>query len=748
MKEQIFNVKGMSCSACSRHVEVSMQKLEGTIEASVNLPAEKLTIKYDENILSDEKIIQAVVQSGFTASVYTDTSKIESKVAKTAEISALKIRLFRSGMFAIPLLIISMGHMFGYQLPDSISPHVNPLRFAIAQLLLTTPIVVAGRNFFSTGLRTLFNGSPNMDSLIAIGTGSAYIYGLYAIYKIMQGATHFADLLYFESAAIILTLITMGKYLEAVSKNKTSAAIEKLMELAPKTARIEEDGKEIIIPAENLKVGDVIIIKPGEKMPVDGVVIEGSTTVDESMLTGESIPITKEIGANIISASINKNGSIKYKATKVGAETTLAQIIKLVENAQGSKAPIAHTADVISGYFVPIVIVLSILSSIFWYAKTSSLEFTLGIFIAVLVIACPCALGLATPTALMVAIGKGAELGVLIKSGPALELAHKIHTVVLDKTGTITMGKPVVTDIVPFNAYEPNELLTLAASAESFSEHPLGEAIIGRAQELNLELQQPENFQAIVGQGISLSLNGKSLLLGNAKLMLNSAVDLQVANETATTLSTQGKTTIYIAINQELAGIIAVADTIKPDSPYAIRKLEEMGLEIVMLTGDNKITAQAIAQQLGINSIVAEVLPADKANVIKELQKNGKKVAMVGDGINDAPALAQADVGIAIGSGTDVAIESADIVLMNTSLLSVANAISLSKKTVQNIKQNLFWAFCYNILGIPVAMGVLHLFGGTLLNPMIAGAAMSISSVSVVTNALRLRNFKPYLENK
>lgn len=747
MKEQIFSIQGMTCAACSRHVERTTRKLTGTLESNVNLATEKLAIKYDEAQLSDELIMQAIEKAGYKASIYTPEIQANASDNKIAEMQALKLRLQKSALYTIPLLIISMGHMIGYTLPDFIHPDTQPLTFALAQLLLTTPVVWSGMKFFTVGLRTLFNGNPNMDSLIAIGTGSAYLYGIFAVYKIIMGEIHFAHMLYFESAAVILTLITMGKYLESSSKGKTSAAIEKLMGLAPRTARIEQDGKETIIPVENLQLEDIIIIKPGEKMPADGIVIEGTTTVDESMLTGESLPVIKQTGDTIISASINKNGSIKYRATKVGENTTLAQIIKLVENAQGSKAPIAQTADTISGYFVPIVITLSIISTIFWYIKTGNMEFSLGIFIAVLVIACPCALGLATPTAIMVAIGKGAELGILIKSGQALETAQKITAVVLDKTGTITQGKPVVTDIIPVASYSQQELLLYAASAERFSEHPLGDAIIQAAQTEGLELLPVENFIAKVGMGISLSINSLPILVGNIKLMKDNNISLDELPEQAKQLALEGKTPIYIAINSQPAGIIAVADPIKPDAAIAISKLRQMGMEPVMITGDNRQTALAIAQQAGIDQVLAEVLPSEKASAVESLQQQGKIVAMVGDGINDAPALAQADVGIAIGSGTDVALEAADIVLINNSLLGVYSAIELSKQTVKIIKQNLFWAFAYNIMGIPVAMGLLHLYGGPLLNPMIAGAAMSTSSVSVVSNALRLRSFKPTKSN-
>lgn len=743
MKEKIFKIEGMTCSACSRHVERTAKKLDGTIEANVNLATEKLTIKFDETKLSEKDIVDAVDKAGYKA-IDEDIAqkKDEDKSYHEKEMNSLWNRFKYSLIFTIPLLIISMGHMVGYDLPDFISPDISPKTFSIAQLILTTPVMFIGYKFYKVGIKTLIKGSPNMDSLIAIGTSAAYLYGIFAVIKIFEGHPHYAHDLYFESAATILLLITLGKYLESVSKGKTSEAIKKLMGLAPKTARIEKDGKEIVVPLEDVKVNDIVIVKPGDKIPVDGVVVDGNTSIDESMLTGESIPVEKNIGSPVIGASINKNGSIKYKATKVGKDTALAQIIKLVEDAQGSKAPIAKMADIISGYFVPVVIVLAILSGLGWYIATKNTEFALTIFISVLVIACPCALGLATPTAIMIGTGKGAEYGVLIKSGEALETAHKIETVIFDKTGTITEGKPKVTDIVT-NNISSDELLILAASAEKGSEHPLGEAIVKGAETKNLTLKKVDAFSAIPGHGIEVNIEGKSILLGNKKLMKDRNIPLNDLQTKSDSLADEGKTPMYIAINNEIAGIIAVADTVKESSKKAVEALHKIGIEVVMITGDNKKTAQAIAKQVGIDRVLAEVLPQDKAAEVKKLQTEGKKVAMVGDGINDAPALAQSDVGIAIGSGTDVAIESADIVLMRSDLMDVSTAIKLSRDTIKNIKQNLFWAFGYNILGIPVAMGILHIFGGPLLSPMIAGAAMSISSVSVVTNALRLKGFKP-----
>ena len=589
-----------------------------------------------------------------------------------------------------------------------------------------------------------------MDSLIAISTLAAFIYGIFGIYKIKAGDSHYAMHLYFESVAVILTLITLGKYLESVSKGKTSQAIKALMGLAPKTATIIRDNKEMTIPIEEVISGDIVIVKPGEKIPVDGEVIEGNTSIDESMLTGESIPVEKTIGSSVVGASINKTGFIKYRATKVGKDTALSQIVKLVEEAQGSKAPIAKMADVISSYFVPTVIILAVIASIGWLIAGETPLFAITIFIAVLVIACPCALGLATPTAIMVGTGKGAENGVLIKGGEALETAHLINTIVFDKTGTITEGKPIVTDIISSGISE-DELLVIAASAEKGSEHPLGEAIVKCAEEKKLNFKNIDKFNAIPGHGIEVKIDDKEVLLGNRKLMDDKKIKFENISksnnsdlfEQGNNLAEQGKTPMYIAINNNLVGIIAVADIVKPSSKKAIESLHNMGIKVAMITGDNKKTAEAIAKQVGIDLVLSEVLPEDKANEVKKLQKDNLKVAMVGDGINDAPALAQADVGIAIGSGTDVAIESADIVLMKSDLMDVTTAIKLSRATIKNIKQNLFWAFGYNVLGIPVAMGILHIFGGPLLNPMIAAAAMSLSSVSVLTNALRLRKFNP-----
>ncbi|MBU3142485.1 heavy metal translocating P-type ATPase [Clostridium sp. CF012] len=738
-----MKIEGMTCASCAKAVERATRKLAGVTEANVNYATEKLIISYDPSKVKIIDIKKAIEKAGYKA-IEEETTLDADKERKEKEIKLLWKKFIISAIFTVPLLYISMGHMMGLPLPDFVNPMMNPEVFALSQLFLTIPVIIAGNRYYTVGFKALVRRSPNMDSLIAIGTSAAVLYGIFATVKIIYGDTSYAMDLYFESAAVIITLITLGKYLESVSKGKTSEAIKKLMGLAPKTAIVIRSGKEIEITIEEVEVGDIIVVKPGEKMPVDGEVVEGTTSVDESMLTGESMPVEKNAGDKIIGASINKNGTINYKATKVGKDTALAQIIKLVEDAQGSKAPIAKLADVISGYFVPIVITLAVLAGLGWYFIGGESEiFSLTIFISVLVIACPCALGLATPTAIMVGTGKGAEYGVLIKSGVALETAHKIQTIVFDKTGTITEGKPKVTDVVVINGIAQNDLLQLAASAEKGSEHPLGEAIVKGATEKGLEFKKLDFFKAIPGYGIEVKIDGKNILLGNRKLMMDSKISLAELEKISDELAGEGKTPMYIAIDSKMAGIIAVADTVKASSKKAIEKLHEMGIEVAMITGDNKRTAQAIAKQVGIDRILAEVLPQDKANEVKKLQAEGKKVAMVGDGINDAPALAQADIGIAIGSGTDVAMESADIVLMRSDLMDVPTALQLSKSTIRNIKQNLFWAFGYNIIGIPVAMGILHVFGGPLLNPMIAGAAMSLSSVSVLTNALRLKRFKP-----
>ena len=743
--KKTFNIEGMTCASCAQTIEKATQKLRGVNLSSVNLTTEKLVVEYDPGMVNLTDIIKAVMDSGYEAheEVATADTVDQDKEKKQKEIKSLWNRFLISALFTAPLLYIAMGHLVNAPLPDFINPMMNPEAFAIVQLVLTLPVVVVNSKIYRNGFKALSKGHPNMDSLISLGTSAAFLYGVFATVMIFRGEVAYANELYYETAAVILALIVLGKYLETLTKGKTSEAIKKLMGLAPKTALVVRNGKESEISIDEVVVGDIIVVRPGGKMPVDGVVIEGLTSVDESMLTGESIPVEKSVGDAIIGASINKNGTIRYKATKVGKDTALSQIIKLVEDAQGSKAPIAKMADIISGYFVPIVIAIAILSAIAWYFAGQTGVFALTIAISVLVIACPCALGLATPTAIMIGTGKGAEHGVLFKSGTALETTHKLNTIVFDKTGTITEGKPKVTDIITAEGISETELLTLSASAEKGSEHPLGEAIVNSAEEKGLAFLKTETFNAIPGHGIEVTINGQHLLLGNKKLMDEWHIGLGNLASASDALASQGKTPMYIAKDGKIAGIIAVADTVKESSLRAIKKLHKMGIEVAMITGDNKRTAEAIAKQVGIDRVLSEVLPEDKANEVKKLQDEGKKVGMVGDGINDAPALAQADVGIAIGSGTDVAIESADVVLMRSDLMDVPTAVELSKSTIRNIKENLFWAFAYNILGIPFAMGVVYAFGGPLLSPVIAAAAMSFSSISVLLNALRLKGFQP-----
>ena len=741
--EAHFKVKGMTCASCANRIEKVVNKMDGVYEAVVNLALEDMNVKYDKRKVSVEDIEKVVKNAGYEAIEIKDTTKSDHKKDAQEKVKKARNRFIWAVVFAIPLLLIAMGPMLGLKLPGVINPDISPFNYAFIQLILALIIAFIGKDFFIHGFKNLFHLSPNMDTLIALGSSAAILYGIYALVKIYQGDIHFAHHLYFESAGMIVAFISLGKFLEAITKGKTSDAISKLMGLAPKTATIIVDGKEKVVGIDDVRVNDIILVKPGEKLPVDGEVVEGTTSVDESMLTGESIPVEKNPGDQVFGASLNKNGMFKYKATKVGKDTVLSKIINLVEDAQGTKAPIAKLADVISGYFVPVVIIIAVLSALAWFfIGNENLEFALNILISVLVIACPCALGLATPTAIMVGTGKGAENGVLIKSGVALEEAHKINTIVFDKTGTITEGKPKVTDIISASIKE-DELLKFAAAAEKGSEHPLGEAIVKEAENRNIELPQIKIFNSIPGEGIITNIEGKDIVIGNRKIMDRSKIDISNIEAKAHNLADSGKTPMFIAIDGVLAGIIAVADTVKENSKKAVEALHNMGIEVVMLTGDNEKTAKAIAKQVGIDRVISDVLPEGKANVIKDLQNEGKKVAMVGDGINDAPALVTAEIGMAIGSGTDVAIESADIVLMRSDILDVVGAIQLSRATIRNIKQNLFWAFGYNVLGIPVAMGILKLFGGPLLNPMIGSFAMSLSSVSVLLNALRLKGFKP-----
>lgn len=731
--EKSYQITGMTCSACAGRIERTLNKLNGVDKANVNFAAEKLYVSFDDKNINESEIVSAIKKAGYN--IAGKNAKSEMPAHKK-----LLIRFIISMIFTVPLLIISMGHMVGMPLPKIIDPMENPLNFAIIQLALTIPVMATGYMFYLKGIKNLFRLSPNMDSLIAVGTLSSVVYGIFAITKIKNGHEHMAMELYFESAAVILTLITLGKYLESLSKGKSSQAIKELMELSPKIATVRRGKKELQVKSELVQIGDTVIVKPGEKFPVDGTVTLGTTSVDESMLTGESMPVTKNVGDKVIGATVNKNGYIEYTAEKIGEDTAISQIIKLVEEAQCKKAPIARLADVISAYFVPAVILLAIIAAVGWKIAGESNDFCITIFISVLVIACPCALGLATPTAIMIATGQGAKNGILIKGGEVLENAHKINTVVFDKTGTITEGIPVVTDIKT-NGINENDLLLYAAAAEKLSEHPLGDSIVKEANSRNITMPEAENFESISGMGIKAVVNGKQIIIGNEKMMNEYKIKDDFISQ-ITTFANQGKTAVICAVDGKAAGIIAISDQIKETSRSAVSKLENKGINTVMLTGDNKQTALTIAGYAGIKNVIYEVLPEDKAAEIKKIQESGKITAMVGDGINDAPALAQSDVGIAIGSGTDIAIESADIVLMNGSLEGVNTAIKLSHATIRNIKQNLFWAFGYNILGIPIAMGLLHIFGGPLLNPMIAAAAMSLSSVSVLSNALRLRNFK------
>jgi P-type Cu+ transporter len=744
-KHVTIPIGGMTCASCSARIEKVVGKLDGVEKVSVNLATEKADVFYLPEKVRLSAIKKTISDAGYTPREIDATESVDQDAQrKQREIRVMWRKFIVAVASALPLLYMAMGHMIPalrFPLPGFLDPMQYPLVFALAQILLVTPAVAAGNRFYVVGGKALWHRAPNMDSLIAIGTAAAVLYSLYSTWRIATGDFAAASNLYFETAAVIIALILLGKTLETVSKGRTSQAIKKLMGLAPKTAIVIHDGKESEILISEVEVGDLLRVRPGGKVPVDGEVVDGYTSVDESMLTGESIPVEKKAGDQVTGASINKNGTITFRATRVGSDTALAQIIKLVEQAQGSKAPIARMADVVSGYFVPIVMLIALGAGAAWLISGQSFAFSMTIFTSVLVIACPCALGLATPTAIMVGTGKGAETGILIKGGAALEATHRIRTVILDKTGTITEGAPVVTDIVLVNGTSEEALLQLAASAEKGSEHPLGDAIVASAELRKLALLPMDRFQAVPGRGIEAHIGGKAVLLGNEKFMRERAVDLGGLLAESGRMAAAGKTPMFVAVDASAAGMIAVADVPKESSARAIREMRDMGLEVVMITGDNERTAKAIAAQVGVDRVLAEVLPHQKADAVKKLQSEGVTVAMVGDGINDAAALAQADIGIAIGSGTDVAIESADIVLMKSDLGDVAGAIRLSKATIRTIKQNLFWAFCYNVLGIPIAAGILHLFGGPLLNPIFAAAAMSLSSVSVVSNALRLRRF-------
>lgn len=744
-KQKEYIIEGMSCASCAMTIENAVSKIPGVDKASVNLATEIMTVEANDSVTPEDiaKVVDGVGYSARPRGKSVEEELEEKNEKKEAHLREMKRNLIVSAIFTVPLLFIAMADMVGIPMPAFLSPMQSPVSYALIQLALVLPIVWIGRRFFVDGFKALSKGHPNMDSLVALGTSAAFLYSLYGTYHVLEGHAHFAMNLYYESAGVILTLITLGKYFEDVSKGKTSMAIQTLVGLAPKMATVLRDGQEVEVPVEEVQVGDLIRVKPGEKVPVDGVVTEGNSTVDESMLTGESIPVSKAVGDEVIGASLNKTGSFILKATKIGKDTALSQIIQLVEQAQGSKAPIAKLADKVSGVFVPIVIVLALVSGLAWYfLGQESWVFALTITISVLVIACPCALGLATPTAIMVGTGKGAENGILLKSGEALEEANHVNMVVFDKTGTITNGTPVVTDVVTAENTDADALIRLAASLEVASEHPLGEAIVAKAKEQGAAFDEVTNFEAIPGFGIKGHVGETLVFLGNEKWMRENGLANVEMNEKANSFAEQGKTPLYIGYNDAVQGLIVVADTVKESSARAIQTLHEMGIQVAMMTGDHERTAQAIAAEVGIDRVFSEVLPQDKANYVSKLQEEGYIVAMVGDGINDAPALAQAQVGIAIGTGTDVAIESADAVLMKSDLMDVPAMLKLSRATIRNIKENLFWAFAYNVIGIPFAMGVLHLFGGPLLNPMIAGAAMSFSSVSVVLNALRLKRWK------
>ena len=770
MKER-FDVTGMTCSACSSHVEKSVGKLTGVENVSVNLLTNSMQVEFDENKLDTAGIIKAVEDAGYGAAVKDEHAKSGTKTSGQSDsqensglsaveqnVKNMKKRLIVSLIFWIPLMYVSMGHMIYQWLNIPMPPFTmnflhgneNAITYAFTQFLLLLPILIANQKYFKNGFKTLWHRSPNMDSLIAIGAGAAFLYGIFAIYRIGYAMGHgdmavvhqYAHDLYFESAGTILTLITIGKYLETKSKGKTSEAITKLLNLAPKTVTVVRDGVEQVVDAADVGKGEIFLVKPGESVAVDGIVLEGKSSFDESAITGESIPVPKQEGDTIVSASINKSGLIRAKATKVGEDTTIAQIIRLVEEASSSKAPIAKMADKIAGVFVPAVITIALITGVIWLISGATFEFAMSTAIAVLVISCPCALGLATPVAIMVGTGKGAENGILIKSGDALETAHQIDTVVLDKTGTITQGKPVVTDIICAagkNA-DKTQLLQIAGSLEKGSEHPLAEAIVNYCVTNNISLEKVTDFNALFGKGIEGTVSGTHYYAGNEKMMEEKGISLSTEQKNQIReLAKQGRTPLLFADEKQFLGIVAVADVVKPTSKEAVQKFRDYGIHVIMLTGDNEVTAQAIKEQVGIDEVIAGVLPTQKEKKISALKQAGHKVAMIGDGVNDAPALASADVGIAIGAGTDVAIESADIVLMKNDLLDAVGAVKLSKAVIRNIKENLFWAFFYNSIGIPLAAGVLYPLFQIKLNPMFGAAAMSLSSVCVVSNALRLR---------
>lgn len=744
MTEKVFKISGMHCAACSSSIERFMRRQPGVESVSVNLTTEKMNISYDDSLDSD-KICELVSHLSFGAEEYVsaDAQAAEARkkeaAEKAAELESMKKRVILCICFALPLLYVSMGHMIGLPLPDIISPHHAPLTFGLVQLVLTLPIVIGGRNFYINGFSSLVKGHPNMDTLVAIGTFSALIYGVYALIRISMGDVSFAENLFFESAAVVISLVLLGKYLEARSKRHTSDAIRALTELAPETATVTRHGETGEVPVSELREGDVITVRPGERFPCDGLVTSGVSSADLSMLTGESLPVTLEEGGSVTGGSINGEGPIVFSATRVGGDTTLAQIIRMVEDAQGRKAPIARIADKVAGVFVPVVMVIALLAAVIWAIAGKNIEFVLNVFVSVLVVACPCSLGLATPTAIMVGTGRGAELGVLYKSGEALQAMAYADTAVLDKTGTVTEGKPRLMSVYAVNGAE-DELLCMCAAAESGSEHPVAKAITEAAQMRRITIPQADNVTAIPGRGIKAQVSGMDLLIGNALFMKENGIAVSTEDKIAE-LENSGCMLMFAALDGSFAGLFGAVDTIKADSPDAVVALHNIGITTIMLTGDNEKAAHAIADKAGIDNILAGVLPEGKAGEIEKLKAEGKKVCMVGDGINDAPALASADIGVAIGSGTDVAIESADVVLMGSELSSLVTALRLSKAVMRNIKQNLFWAFFYNCIGIPFAAGLFYAFGGPLLSPMFAGAAMALSSISVVSNALRLKKF-------
>lgn len=734
-KQIDLDIEGMHCAACSASIERVVNKMDGVERCNVNLVMNSAQVVYDPKKVKLQEILQAIAKAGFVASVKVE--KEEVKVEKKP------YRIYVTLLLALILLYIGMSHMLGnikLPLPDIIHYDTHPLNFALIQFFLASVILLIGNSFFTHGIKSLFHGSPNMDTLVAIGTGSAYLYSLYSLYQIMMGDLHAVHRLYFESAGVVVALVMFGKFLEARSKEKTTGAIQSLLSLRPKEAILWKENKEIIISMDEVSLGDILVVKAGDHIPLDGYVMEGASSVDESMLTGESMPIDKGIQDSLIGGTINLDGRLLMKVTALEEDSMLSKIIKMVEDAQGKKAPIARIADKISLVFVPTVMTIALLAAIAWYIVNQDVAFSITIFVSVLVIACPCALGLATPTAIMVGTGKAAQLGVFIKSGEALEETCHIDTIVFDKTGTLTKGKPVVTDIL--SSMREEELLSLAASIEAGSKHPLSKAILQKAEGYQLVIDPAKEIQTLNGYGMQGMRYEKLVLIGNRKLMEKEQIAVDTYLEQEKNLLMQGKTVIWIAYDTTVVGLIAIADEIKEESKQVVEALKQQGIDVIMMTGDNEITAQAIAKKAGITHVIAQVLPDGKANEIAKLQEAGKQVAMVGDGINDAVALTKSNVGIAIGSGSDVALESADIVLVKDNLEDVLQAIRLSKAVIRNIKQNLFWAFFYNSLGIPIAAGLLYVFGGPLLSPVFAGAAMAFSSVSVVSNALRLRKFK------